>query len=46
MGSSSGGNGGDGDVLEHREANWGVRHGSIETDEGGMADLTEGREKR
>jgi hypothetical protein len=41
IGSSSGGDDIGGDVLEHREANQGVRHGPKETDEGGAVELIE-----
>jgi hypothetical protein len=43
--SSYGGNGSGGDVLEHREVNWGEAS-SKEKDEGDTAELTEGGEKR
>jgi hypothetical protein len=45
-GSSCGGDGGGGDVLEHWEANRGVRCGQKEKDEGNVVELTEGGEKR
>jgi hypothetical protein len=44
--SSSGGDDIGGDILEHREVNWGVRHRPKEKDKYGVAELTKEGEKR